>query len=175
MAMYFGMVFADSTRMANRVRHHVKVARVNETTTNIMSKRQPVKEMHYAFQLSRTEIYEVHIRPNMVSNNGPAGPYIQDGFDFSTMAEVFNRPKTDFNTCGQCQERVTANYPAANAHWKKWDQYHLKRVTPELFDEWLKDIEELKAAYDYIEQDREISFSQLRELSMEKVKKQPKK
>ena len=132
-------------------------------------------ETHYAFQLSRTEIYEVHIRPNMASNNGPAGLYIQDGFDFSTMAEAFNRPKTDFNTCGQCQEMVTVNHPTANAHWKKWDQYHLKRVTPELFDEWLKDIEVLKTAYNYIEQDRDISFGQIRALSMEKVKKQPKK
>ena len=128
-------------------------------------------ETHYAFQLSRTEIYEVHIRPNMVSNDGPAGPYIQEGFDFSTTAEVFNRPKTDFNTCGQCQERVTANHPTANDHWKKWDQYHLKRVTPELFDEWLKDIETLKAAYNYFVKNRDITFYDVRQLSMMKPKK----
>lgn len=174
MAMYFGMVFADSTRMANRARHHVKVARVNETTTNTMSKRQPVREMHYAFQLSRTEIYEVHVRPSIISR-GIAGPPVQNGYYFSTEAEVFNRPKTYWNRCGQCQYSVTANYPQANAHWKKWDPFHLKQVGSEQYNEWLKDIEELKAAYNYIEQGRDISFNQLRELSMEKVKKQPKK
>lgn len=130
--------------------------------------------MHYAFQLSRTEIYEVHVNPSMFSR-GIAGPVEQRGYHFSTEAEVFNRPKTDWNRCGQCQANVTQNYSAANAHWKKWDQFHLKQVYPDQYKEWLEDIEELKAAYNYIEQGREISFGQLRELSMKKVKKQPKK
>jgi len=129
------------------------------------------KEKHLAFQLSRTEVYEVHVEPNIVS-----GQYKQDGFRFSSEAEVFNRSKTDFDRCGQCQEEVTKNHLLANSHWKKWDKYHLGKVTPELYDEWLEDLKALKEAYNYIEKEHmAITFNEVRDLSMEKVKKPAKK
>lgn len=138
-----------------------------------MSNELIIKEHHVAFQLSRTEIYEVNIEPNIVLRDKQT---FHDGtFHFSTTAEIFNRPKTDFNQCGQCQEGVTKNHPAANAHWKKWDRHHLEQVTPELYEEWLQDLWELKAFYNYIERDRDTTFNELRALSMEEVKKQPKK
>lgn len=133
------------------------------------------KEKHLAFQLSRTEVYEVHVEPNVVSY-GIGGPYRQNGFRFSSEAEVFNRPKTDFNRCGQCQEEVTKNYLLANSHWKKWDKYHLGKVTPELYDEWLEDLKALKEAYNYVEKEHgATTFNEVRDLSMEKVKKPAKK
>ena len=130
-----------------------------------------IKEKHFQFQLSKTEIYNVSVCPSMFWDCREQKTY-QKGFNFSFSADVFNRPKTDFNCWGQCQDEVTKGHLHARRFFKKWDCRHLQEVTPELYEEFLKDVEGLKKAYNYIEQDNEITFSQERELSMKKVKKQ---
>lgn len=67
---------------------------------------------------------------------------------FSTSAAVFNQPKTDYTECGQCQDRVLTG--KAREFWKKWDQYHLKKLEPEKLDELMQDIQGLKEEYNYL-------------------------
>ena len=135
-----------------------------------MEKTTNIREHHLAFQLSRTIVYEVEVSPSMFWSPSEQKSY-RNGFHFSTAAEFFNRPKTDYNRCGQCQDDATKDFPVARRHFKKWDKHHLKRVTPELYEEWLNDLEELKATYNYIETKSDPRFWQVRELSMQKVKK----
>lgn len=91
----------------------------------------------YTFQLSKKVIFEI--------DNGEieSNPY------FATSAAVFNQPKTDFERCGQCQEHVLTG--KAREFWEKWDKKHLCHLTQEEEREAIKDIEELKKFYNWID------------------------
>ncbi len=120
-----------------------------------------LEEFNYAFAVNRMTIFEVRYY-TLGSNSHPY---------FATSADVFNRPKTDWSTCGQCQDRVLSG--KAMEFYRKWDFLHTKDLTEEQYNEIRNDIEELKRAYPhYIEKlGREarynISFWAERELSME--------
>lgn len=122
-------------------------------------------EFHYAFQLTKKCIFEVNYY-TLGSNDNPY---------FSTSAEEFNQPKSDFNRCGQCQPDICTGL--ALSFYEKWDYMHLKQFENDAqFKELLDDIEELKAKYNYIEEiadkcPRNISFSRIRELSKQEPKK----
>ena len=123
------------------------------------------KEFHMAFEISRTTIFEVSYYT--LSSNPK--PY------FTTSAEVFNRPKTDYNQCGQCQKEVLKGI--AYKFWNKWDKKHLDDLTDNEYNELMEDLNELKEHYNYIEKfgdkgfSNGFSFYDIKELSMRKIKK----
>jgi len=122
-------------------------------------------EFNYAFQLSRKRIFEV----TYCTLRGNSRPF------FSTCASLFNQPKTDWERCGQCQKDICRG--EAYKFYKKWNHLHLKDLTDEEYEEIRKDIEVLKDKYNYIEKFAEseisnIRFSEIKKLSMQKVKKE---
>lgn len=135
-------------------------------TTNVTAKQNEVKKelqsFHYVFQITRTITFSVQY----YRCGGNKHKY------FSTSAEVFNRPKTDYNMCGQCQDDVL--FGLAKKFYKKWDVLHTRDLTGEQYNDLLKDIEELKLKYNYCVQfsDRHVNFSDCKQLSMQPIKKQ---
>lgn len=99
-----------------------------------------MKEFQAVFQLSKTIIFEV--RYYTLSTN--SRPY------FSTTAARFCRNKRDYSQCGQAQETLTKGFLTCRRFWQKWDKLHLSDLTPAQYDELQKDLEALKAAYNFI-------------------------
>lgn len=128
-----------------------------------------MKEFMYAFQVTRTIIFEVEYY-TLGSNKNPY---------FSTCANKFNQPKTDWYQCGQCQNELLPMGSVARKFWETFDKYHLHDLTKEQYDEVVLAIEELKETYNYdcIEKDSfasthiRIPFWKTKELSMQKLKK----
>jgi hypothetical protein len=89
---------------------------------------------------------------------------------FSTLAAMFNQPKTDYKTIGQCQEEVLPRNSVAHKFYQKWDKCHGYDLTQEQYDEMAKDLEELKEVYNWVTITYN-EFLQNRELSMMKPKK----
>ena len=121
-------------------------------------------EFSYAFQLTRKIIFNVTY--HTLGNN--EHPY------FSTSANEFNQPKTDYSRGGQAQAELCTGL--ARQFWEKWDHLHLKDLTDEEYRLICEDIEDLKNRYNYVEHLAEdhvhdISFNEERELSMQEVKK----
>lgn len=124
------------------------------------------KEYHYGFQISRKIVFEVSYY-TLGSNKNPY---------FTTSAAQFNQPKTDFNRCGQAQDSLLTG--KAREFWLKWDKNHLKNLSKADYTAILADIEDLKATYNYIVDEKDtfagtnsgLSFRRLKELSMQKVK-----
>ena len=121
----------------------------------------------WAFQISKTIIFEVEYI-QLRGNNAP---------DFSTQANKFNRPKTDWERCGQAQKDLLPKSSNAYKFWEKWDKKHLQDLTDKEYNDLLKDIEFLKECYNFIEQEQDeslnkefLTFDELRELSMKKPK-----
>lgn len=122
-----------------------------------------LKSFFFAFQLSRKVIFEVDFY-RLGSNKHK---------NFHTRAEEFNRDKTDYDRCGQCQDDVT--FGIAKKFYEKWDKLHGGNLTEENYMNILNDIEELKSKYNYLEEwteesDRGFSFREKKELSMQKLK-----
>ena len=124
------------------------------------------KEFLAVFQVTRTITFEVEYY-TLGSNSSPY---------FSTSANVFNRPKTDYNQCGQCQEDVLPRGSKAYHFYKKWDDKHLLDLTESEYEEMITDLETLKNKYNYIIEEptkyhSSINFHKCKELSMMKLKK----
>lgn len=119
----------------------------------------------WAFQISKTIMFEV--KYYILGNNEK--PY------FSTTANEFNRPKTDYNRCGQAQNDLLPHGSTARKFWKKWDKKHLQDLTDNEYLDLLQDIQTLKDTYNYIEDEQTmrqqggISFWQEKNLSMTKL------
>lgn len=115
----------------------------------------------YAFQISRKIIFEVYYyRCGNNTNNY-----------FSTSASQFNQPKTDYNRCGQAQNELLNNNTMARIIFNKWDCLHLQDLNKEQYNRLKKDIEILKSQYNFIMDENNLSFNEIRELSKAKVKK----
>ena len=124
------------------------------------------KEFLAVFQVTRTITFEVEYY-TLGSNKNP---------DFSTSANEFNRPKTDYNRCGQCQEDVLPRGSKAYQFYKKWNYKHLLDLTESEYEEMIADLEILKNKYNYIIEEpsknhSSICFHTCKELSMMKLKK----
>lgn len=119
-------------------------------------------EFHVTFALSKTKMFNVSYYT--LGNNKT--PY------FSTSAEVFNRPKTDYSQCGQCQKEVLKGYKTAMDFYKKWDIEHLNQIDNTKYNELLNDLEALFNKYPYILHEKnetglkEIRFSEVKNFSM---------
>lgn len=96
-------------------------------------------EFLYAFCIDKTTVFDVEYK----TLGGNKAPY------FSTSAEKFNRPKTDWSMGGQAQEKLLPRGSAARKFYDKWDRLHLKDLTDEEYAELVSDIAELKRVYPY--------------------------
>ena len=115
----------------------------------------------YTFQITRTSVFEV--RYNKVGSNKNAY--------FATSAGIFNRPKTDFKNCGQCQKEVLKGHQA-NFFFMKWDKLHLQDLTDAQYQELLVDLESLKKIYNWLDNTRfynQVTFSKLKLKNIKKV------
>lgn len=130
---------------------------------NTKAKNTELASFNFVFQLSRTIIFEVNYY--RLGDNG-------DKY-FSTSAAAFNRPKTDFNQCGQAQDTLLKGFTAAMAFYKKFDPLHIKDLTAAQHAEVLAGIEALKAKYNFIQRDGDygINFSDSRALSIQTPKR----
>lgn len=126
------------------------------------SKPFPIFSM--VFQITKTIMFEVNYH-KIGSNTYPF---------FSTSAMLFNRPKTDYEGCGQCQASVLPIASSAKIFYKKWNKYHYKDIMDgEIYKELLSDLETLKEEYNYVERfdNIDFTFNQCRALSMLPLKK----
>lgn len=124
------------------------------------------KEFLAVFQVTRTITFDVEYY-TLGSNSHP---------NFTTSANAFNRPKTDYNQGGQCQESVLPHASKAYKFYKKWNGKHLEDLTELEYEEMVADVETLKNQYNYIIEEpsknhSSISFYNCKELSMMKLKK----
>jgi hypothetical protein len=102
-------------------------------------------EFHVVLALSKTIMFNISYYTLRSNKN----PY------FSTSADFFNKPKTDFSRCGQCQDDATKAYPKARNFYKKWDNKHLQQLTNEEYQELIKDVEVLMLTYPYVIKQKE--------------------
>lgn len=110
-------------------------------------------EFEYSFVVDRMTVFEVAYCT--IGNN--KHPY------FSTVANKFNRPKTDYSECGQCQNHLLPYHSMARDFWRKWNRKHLCELTDDELRQVENDVELLKQNYPYIEGN---SFYKLKALSM---------
>ena len=125
---------------------------------------KPFPTFSMVFQITKSIMFEVNY--HKIDSNTP--PY------FSTSAMVFNRPKTDYKLCGQCQASVLPTASVAKMFYKKWNKYHCKDIMDsETYKELISDLDELKEKYNYVERfdNIDITFNQCKELSMLPLKK----
>lgn len=128
---------------------------------------KPFPTFSVVFQITKTIMFEV----NYHKVGGNKDPY------FATSAMVFNRPKTDYNQCGQCQDKVLPIGSIARAFYKKWDKFHCKDIMDgETYKELINDLNGLRERYNYVERfdDRDVTFYQCKEVSMQPLKKKKK-
>ena len=128
---------------------------------------KPFPTFSVVFQITKTIMFEVDYH----KVGGNENPY------FSTSAMVFNRPKSDYKHCGQCQNSVLPIASKAKLFFKKWDKHHCKDIMDgETYKELVKDLIELREKYNYTERfdGNDVTFSQCRQLSMQPIKKSTK-
>lgn len=116
---------------------------------------------HFAFQISSKIIFNV----SYYFCGGKENAY------FTTSADQFNGPKTDYNHCGQAQKELLKGAGAAMAFYRKFDPLHLEGLTQDQHADVLAGIEKLKGLYNWIESKNDIRFSEAHALSMQPVKK----
>lgn len=95
------------------------------------------------FQISKMISFEV----NYYTLGGNEKPH------FATRANLFVRNKRDYLTCGQCQEDILPKGSKAYKFFTKWDKLHLNDLTEKQYENLIKDLEDLKATYNYIYRD----------------------
>lgn len=103
------------------------------------------KEFQYCFQITKFVLFEVaYCTP--LDNKSP---------DFTTSAEEFSKNKRGHKCGGQAQDKILPENSIARQFWKKWDKKHLKDLSDDEYREVVKDIEELKEKYNFIEDIRD--------------------
>lgn len=128
------------------------------------------KEFIAVFQISKKIIFEVNYYTLMDNENA----------HFTTSANEFNQPKTDYKICGQAQEKLLSANSTAGLFFKKWDSKHLSDLTEDEYVEMVADLEKLKEKYNFLYKELDESekpynpyfyFSDLREFSKQTPKK----
>lgn len=127
-----------------------------------------MKEFIYIFEISRKVIFEV----SYYTYGTNKAPY------FTTTADEFNQPKTDFSRGGQAQNALLPRFGIARRFYEKWDKKHLEDLSLEEYVDLLNDIDTLKKTYNYFFKDfsklkkpycSRISFETEKELSKMKM------
>lgn len=116
---------------------------------------------HYVFQITRMIVFEVSYY-RLGSNTNKY---------FTTSAAQFNRPKTDYNQAGQCQNDLLKSHPIAYNFFKKWDVFHLLDLSEEQHNELWSDLNRLADKYNSILRlnDTGFGFSDIKTLSKNKI------
>ena len=125
---------------------------------NTTIEKTELKSFHYVFQLSKTILFNVNYY--RFGNNSKK--------HFSTSADQFNKPKSDYSQGGQAQETLLKGYSTAMSFYKKFDPLHLHDLTDLEYSNILAGIDKLKAKYNYLQSDdnnRSFAFSEVREFS----------
>ena len=117
------------------------------------------KEFHTTFMLSKTKVFNVSYYTLGSNKNA----------NFTTSGDIFNRSKTDYTQCGQCQETVLKGYKEANTFYKKWDTKHLKELLKEEYQEMITELEVFFEKYPSILEQAEktpgeINFNRIKNL-----------
>ena len=113
------------------------------------------------FQVTRKVTFEVHYT---IRNDGT--------HYFSTMANLFNQPKTDYNRCGQCQNEILPKLSKAYHFYRKWDKYHCKPITDgKEWKEMIEDVINLAEGYNCAVRESHLSFEVCKAISMLPFKK----
>ena len=99
------------------------------------------KEFKYCFQITKLVMFKVEYYT--LGNN--ENPY------FATSAIKFYKNKRDYECGGQVQDQLLPENSIARQFWEKWDKEHLKDLSDDKYREIIKDIQELKEKYNYIE------------------------
>ena len=99
------------------------------------------KEFKYCFQITKLVMFKVEYYT--LGNN--ENPY------FATSANKFYKNKRDYECGGQTQDQLLPENSIARQFWEKWDKEHLKDLSDDKYREIIKDIQELKEKYNYIE------------------------
>lgn len=127
---------------------------------NDMEKENELPSFHFVFLITKRIVFEV----NYYRLGGNEHKH------FSTQAARLNKPRSDYNICGQAQTELLFNGGAAMHFFRKWDHLHTEAVNKDEHAEILADIERLKEKYIYIEKhgDPGFGFSDIVELSRKK-------
>lgn len=99
------------------------------------------KEFKYCFQITKLVMFEVDYYTFWNNKN----PY------FATSAFKFFKNKKRYEYGGQAQDQLLPENSIARQFWEKWDKEHLEDLSDDKYREVVKDIEELKEKYNYIE------------------------
>ena len=128
---------------------------------SIIDNKGELKSFHLALQINKFVIFMISYYRLGTNEN----KY------FTTDAVRFVRNKSTFDIGGQCQDEVLKGY--SRTFFKKWDEYHLKDLTEELYIDLMKDIDKLKSLYNFMENNidnYDFGFYELKKLSMLKEK-----
>lgn len=126
------------------------------------------KEFIASFQLSKKIVFNV----NYYTLGNNSSPY------FTTSADEFNQPKTDYCRGGQAQEDLTKGFLTARRFWRKWDKKHLQDLTDNEYADLIIDLEKMKQTYNYLWSELDeakkpynpyFSFERMKELSKMKL------
>lgn len=119
------------------------------------------QSFNFVFQITKKITFEVTY--HRVGNN--SNKY------FSTSANVFNKPKSDYSQCGQCQYEVLTG--KALKFYIQVEKFHLKDLSNEEYNHILILLEELKQTYNFIvnNNDSHFGFIACKELSNLPLKK----
>lgn len=99
------------------------------------------KEFKYYFQITKLVMFKVEYY-TLGDNESPY---------FATSAYKIFRNKKGYERWGQTQDQVLPENSIVRQFWEKWDKEHLKNLSDDKYREVVKDIEELKEKYNYIE------------------------
>jgi hypothetical protein len=118
------------------------------------------QEFFFTLQLSKTIIFNIEYS-TLGNNNKPR---------FVTSADEFNKSKSDYNRCGQCQDYLLPDFKLAFDFYQKWNFKHLDDLNSFEYDKMILDIKLLSEKYNYILESKDINFFTLQEFSKQEVK-----
>ena len=154
--------------MTETYKQHKEIMEEIKNNLGNTTDNEVIKPIHAAFQITRTIMFFVDYNVNEDKSHY-----------FATHAALFNRPKSDYNRGGQCQESVLPHNSDAYRFFRKWDTLHLRELTDEQYNDLKGDISRLQEKYNSIvlgEPYNNVPFNQAKKLSMLKLKKkQPSK
>lgn len=129
---------------------------------------KPFATFSIVFQITKTIMFEV----KYIKRGDNQEPY------FVTTAMQFNRPKSDYKTCGQCQDKILPIGSTARGFYRKWDKFHCKEINSgAMYNELMWDLDKMRNKYNYFERfdNRDVTFNQCVSLSKEPLKKSPRR
>ena len=112
-------------------------------------------EFYYCFKITNEVVFQV--KNYTIGSN-------KENY-FATEAGLFNNNKTDYDMCGQCQERILPKDSLAYKFYKKWDYKQTLHLSDDELQNVKRDVEQLKKTYQYVESlSTDLSFEKIKTL-----------